>query len=130
MPKNRDNWHAVETYKSLMQFSGGALKFVLLANGGAAIALLSFVGNLYSKGGMPPDIRLAMILFVIGIVLGGVATVTAYMTQLILYNETLGQLNQDGPRSHGFWLWLSIFLICLGVAVFGAGSLVATFALN
>jgi len=42
------DWHKEETYKSLILIGLSALKFVLLANGGAAVAILAFIGKVYS----------------------------------------------------------------------------------
>ncbi len=39
------DWHAEETYKSLMLYGNNAIRYVLLINGGAIIALLTFLGN-------------------------------------------------------------------------------------
>jgi hypothetical protein len=43
-------WHLEETYKALVPLSIEALKILALANGGACVALLTFCGNLASKG--------------------------------------------------------------------------------
>lgn len=48
MEKSENNWHAQETYRSMMEFARGMLRFTFLANGGAIIALLTFLGDLYS----------------------------------------------------------------------------------
>ncbi len=114
--------HLIETYKSLIQLGTFGLKFIQIVNGGAAIALLAYLGNVTKSGGEAPDLVWPMTFFIIGLILGGLATVTAYLTQLHLYNEGLGVV-QSGE--HKLWLWASIGLCVLGLASFAVGSLTA-----
>jgi len=37
-----NNWHLEETYKSLIQISLVVMRFILIANGGAAVALMAY----------------------------------------------------------------------------------------
>lgn len=129
MADKAKDWHDIETYKSLIQYGSTALKFVLLANGGAAIALLSFLGNAYAKYGMAVDMRWPMLCFVGGVLVGGLATITAYLTQFTLYNESQREAPNHKSRSHTLWLYLSLLLVTLGVAAFGIGALSAAWRL-
>lgn len=97
-----DNWHQQETYKSLMLYGNNAVKFVLLVNGGAVIALLTFLGNLVKNNSVSIDMAWPMGCFLVGVMVGGLATITAYMTQLSLYNESIGNTLK---REHTFWLY-------------------------
>ena len=116
------NWHQQETYKSMMSYGSNAVKFVLLVNGGAVIALLTFLGNFAKNNAAPIGMAWPMGCFLFGVVVGGFATITAYMTQLALYNEGIGKtLKYD----HTFWLYLSLILVVVGVLLFGAGSIMA-----
>ena len=65
-----DNQHSIETYKSLIAIAQFGLRFVLLINGGAAIAVLAFVGQLAASVGMP-DVGMALTWYVLGIAIGG-----------------------------------------------------------
>lgn len=112
------DWHREETYKSLVTISNNGIKFVLIINGGAIIALLTFLGNLLNKYGTI-DMSFSFILYVAGIVLAGIAQVTAYITQLKLFNE------YDGSSKHTPWLYLTMILLVLGIASFAIGSLCA-----
>jgi hypothetical protein len=47
-------WHIQETFKGLITLSVEALRIIALVNGGAAVAILTFCGNLASKGSPPP----------------------------------------------------------------------------
>lgn len=103
-------WHQEETYKSLMQYGSMSLKFVMVSNGGAAIGLLSFAGNLIAKQEQAMDIHIPMIIFVLGIVFGGLGMASAYFTQLSLYEENQKAKPQGG---HQRYLWACIILVIL-----------------
>lgn len=124
---SRSDWHQEETYKSLMLYGSSAVKYVLLVNGGSVIALLTFLGNLLNSPGPAPDMRWPLGCFLLGIVFGGIAHLTAYLTQLSLYNEGNGY---TPVKSHMFWLWWTILLVAAGVAVFGVGSFLALLELG
>ncbi len=117
-----DNWHQQETYKSLMLYGNNAVKFVLLVNGGAVIALLTFLGNLVNNDSVSIDMAWPMGCFLAGIVFGGIANLAAYMTQLSLYNEGIGNFLR---RGHTFWLYSSLALVFIGILLFGAGAIMA-----
>ena len=96
--------HVLETYRSLMLYGSTGLKFVLTVNGGAAIAVLTFLGHLVSRGGVAPDLRGPLSMFLIGVITGGLATLTTYLTQLTLFNEAVGRTLPKWQRTHVFWL--------------------------
>jgi len=122
--------HALETYKSLMLYGSTGLKFVLAANGAAAIAVMTFLGHFVAAENSDlPDLRQPLALFVVGVFVGGLAIASAYFTQLNLYNESLAFDDSPRPR-HVMWLRLSMALILLGMSLFAAGSLWAVSILN
>lgn len=57
MASNFQDEHSIETYKSLVQISIAGLKLLALFNGGAAVALLAYLGNIAGKGVAAPDVR-------------------------------------------------------------------------
>lgn len=118
------DWHAEETYKSMIQLSQGALRFGALVNGGAAVALLAMVGDL--AGSEPAlDIRTAMLCFVAGVVLSGLAHACSYLTQLQLYQETAF----GAPQRHTVYLYLAIAFVLGSLALFAFGAWSAATAL-
>ena len=119
---NEDDWHQQETYKSLMLYGNNVVKFVLLVNGGAVIALLTFLGNFLKKSEASIDMAWPMGCYLLGIILGGVANMTAYQTQLALYNEGMGN---NLRLEHTIWLNITIILVTIGIALFGAGSILS-----
>jgi len=114
--------HAIETYKSLIQVALQGLKLLALVNGGAAVALLAYLGNVAGKGAATPDMRVPMISYLIGLTLCGLAFMTSYATQFILHNENIA----DMPRgSHKRLVLLTALLALLSLAAFFVGSLFA-----
>jgi uncharacterized membrane protein YidH (DUF202 family) len=121
------DWHQEETYKSLILFGDNALKFVLLINGGAVIALLTFLGNLLKIDTVSMHMGWPMGCFLTGIIVGGLANITAYYTQLMLFNESVG--NKNGTI-HMTWLYITIAFVVLGVLLFGIGSILTLLELQ
>lgn len=126
-----ENEHAIETYKSLMQYGSAGIRFILAANGAAAIAVMTFLGHFISNGNATvPDMRLPLALFLGGVLAGGVVTITAYFTQLTLYNESIRNRSYTKGVTHVFWLRTSIAVMLLGIIAFAAGAAVAVWRLQ
>jgi len=124
-PESVVEGHQIETYRSLINIGTFALKFLQIVNGGAAIALLAYLGNVTARGRRPPDVVVPMILFIAGLVVAGVTTLTVYITQLTLYNEGLNEL-PDGR--HSTWLNTSIVLAFVSLLCFAVGSVMGALA--
>lgn len=120
-----DGWHTQETYKSLMTYGQGLLRFCFLANGASVVALLTFVGNLSANSGHAPSMKLPMALFVCGVVAAGVAALFAYCVQYTLYNEARSGNQLSRWRSHSWWLRLTLGSITISMSAFAGGSLIA-----
>jgi len=125
-PLNKDQswhkknlWHVEETYKSMIQISMTVMRFILVANGGAAVALLSFAGNLYVKGEIPPNFTNGMFCFIAGVVFGGLTAVFAYMTQLTLFREDMGRKEEN---KHHMWMYAAACCGLFGIVCFGVGA--------
>lgn len=125
MEKSENNWHAQETYRSMMEFGRGMLRFTFLANGGAIIALLTFLGDLYSKNTSVPGMKIPLIAFLSGLLLGGIAAMTTYFTQYMLFNESIKDIDAEGLNSHLVWFRITIFLITLSILAFALGAFMA-----
>jgi hypothetical protein len=98
--------HALETYRSLIQISLAVLKLMALLNGGAAVALLAYLGNIAGKDVTAPDLRFSMGSFLAGRVFCGLAFLASYLTQFWLYNEEVRPGALRGP--HQLWLALGV----------------------
>ena len=110
-----------------MLYGNNVVKFVLLVNGGAVIALLTFLGNFLKTNQVGVDMAWPMGCYLLGIILGGIANMTAYQTQLALYNEGMGNNLKHG---HSTWLIMTIILVTLGIILFGVGSILALIELR
>ena len=114
--------HAVETFKSLVQISLEGLKLLALLNGGAAVALLAYMGNIAGKGLPVPHLFIPMLCYVSGLMFCGLAFLFGYLTQFLLYNESTGQLR---PGSHRSLQIAAVGFSVMSMVAFSAGSLVA-----
>lgn len=117
--------HAIETFKSLIQISLAGLKLLALLNGGAAVALLAYLGNVAGKGLSPADMRLPMGCYLAGLLFCGLAFASSYLTQYWLYNESMEQPVPRIVSRHTSWLWSGMTLALLSLAAFGIGSYLA-----
>ncbi|MBU4232539.1 MAG: hypothetical protein KKD99_01505 [Proteobacteria bacterium] len=73
-----------EMFKSVIQTGQSALKISFIINGGAAVALLAFIGNIWTKMQGPEvvnDLISSLISFGGGVLLGAIATGITYLTQ-------------------------------------------------
>lgn len=127
MPPDIEKEHAIETYKSLIQISVQGLKLLAVLNGGATVALLAYLGNVAGKRMPVPDMRLPMACYVVGLAFCGFAFVASYLTQLVLYNETVGNPVPRWLGRHSRWLWAAIVLVVLSLSAFSIGSIVAAY---
>jgi hypothetical protein len=112
--------HAIETYKSLISISTEGFKALQLLNGGAAIALLAYLGQMAPKH--PTALLHAkrpLGWFIAGLVLSTSIYITSYFTQLQLHNENMGS---KLAGAHKPWLWSSFFLALCSVVMFSVGA--------
>lgn len=111
-----DDW--LETYRSLIVLSSEGFKFCALANGGAAVAVLTYLGNVAAKGAPVPDMRSSMAAFLAGLVLCGFGMVFAYLNQL----SRLNRLARREDPSKDWRLRVAIALVVASLAAFASGS--------
>lgn len=123
-------WHTQETYKSLMEYGTNVLRYCFITNGAAIVALLTFVGNLSSKSGKVPDMRLPAAIFVLGLVFAGAAGLVAYLVQFKLLTEAVSPSDSNGGRVHKRLLWLTLAATVTSMTLFAGGSLVAVSRLH
>ena len=123
MPRDVVTEHWLETYKSLVTLSIEGFKFSALINGGAAVALLAYLGNVSGKITLLPDMRCPMLAFLVGLALCGFAMLSAYLSQLKLLNE-IG-FSEKPVIHHSWFLWGAIGLFAFSLFAFGVGSWLA-----
>jgi len=115
--------HWIETYKSLITLAIEGFKFTALSNGGAAVALLAYLGNVAGKGIAPPDMRAPMLAFLLGLTACGLSMFFAYVTQLRLFNEA--RQSERPLVGHTFPLYVAMLLFFCSLVAFGVGSWLA-----
>ncbi|MEQ1593277.1 MAG: hypothetical protein ABL892_12945 [Thiobacillaceae bacterium] len=108
----------LETYKSLISLSTEGFKFCAFANGGAAVAILAYLGNVVGKNVSVPDMRCAMASFLAGLFFCGVAMLFAYLTQL----TRLNRLSQNKDARKDWRFWVAIILVASSLIAFAFGS--------
>ena len=120
-------WHIKETYKGLITISIEALKALALVNGGAAVAILAYLGNVANVTAHPrlnsvPDMTNALLCFAVGLFTTVCAFIFSYLAQLRLFHEERcrhrGKHFADLP-----WILLviAILLVFTAAAAFGVG---------
>lgn len=73
----------LEMFKSIIQSGQNAIKTMLLLNGGAAIALLAFIGKLSDNNSSAiPDFAYSITAFVIGALAIGITSCLTYLSQI------------------------------------------------
>lgn len=127
--------HALETYKSLIQIGAELSRLCILANGGAAIALLSYLGSVASKEHTVPNMVCPMSFYALGVFVGCLYAVISWFAQFILYQEdrdiinNINSANKDGePRQrppHMYVVFVALFLAIIGIIFFVVGSILA-----
>jgi hypothetical protein len=116
--------HYAETYKSLVTLSTEVFKFCALTNGGAAVAILAYLGNVAGKERPLPDMRCAMAAFLIGLFFCGLSMFFAYLTQLKRLNRLA-----EGRKLQGDWrLTAAMSFVVLSLAAFASGSMIAVWS--
>lgn len=79
------NQSDLELFKSIVTAGQAALKTTILINGGAAVALLAFIGKLYTTQSkeLIPLLAVSLVCYVYGVLCGSLATGFTYLTQFL-----------------------------------------------
>lgn len=106
----------IEMFKSVIEFSKMAVQSAIWINGGAAIALLAFLGQLAKE--QPDKIPIiipAILPFGVGVFLGGVTAGFAYLSQRLYANE-------NSEKAGFSFNVIAIFSGAVSYAAFALGS--------
>ncbi|MBT2118119.1 hypothetical protein KK141_15870 [Dyella sp. LX-66] len=114
----------------MLQISLEGLRFSVLVNGSAAVALLAFLGKDNRAQIALNSVQWSIGFFIAGIALGGIAYVTAYITQLRLYGESALGESQSGFWRHNTFIYTTIGLVLASVLAFAIGAFVGATALQ
>jgi hypothetical protein len=75
---------SLELWRAVITFAQSSLKSALIINGGGAVALLAFIGNIWAKGIAPEavaPITLSIAYFGFGVLAAALGSATTYVTQ-------------------------------------------------
>ncbi|WP_146109220.1 hypothetical protein [Pantoea ananatis] len=122
----------LETFKSVIAVGANACRALMVINGGAAISLLAFLGNIWNKTSTPKAgeaIALSLAIFCFGILASGICATLTYLTQFSFGNAELGN-NKKWQRIGNILNVLACFFGFSSLVAFGAGAYTAFTAMN
>lgn len=108
---------ALEAYRSVIIYGGATLRSAMLINGGAAAALLAFIGNIWTKGieqAAVGSLTKSISFFAFGVLIAAVGTAGSYFTQYC-YSERFG-------RTAVVFHTLTVVFILISFILFGFGA--------
>lgn len=123
---NRE-WQLAHQEKAV-DLSKEGLRTLVLLNGAAAIALLAFIGQIIKDApALVATLACALVVFVAGALLGGLATVAAYITQyLIAESATIKSYKRPSEVLHK----IALALVAAGYLTFIVGAFIAASAIK
>jgi hypothetical protein len=110
-----NNKHAfnVRLFEAVITFSQLTLKSAFLLNGGASIAILTFLGHDQWKYLRVP-LANALLLFVTGVFMSALSTASTYFTQ--------SAYAEHNRRIGNYWRWVTVVLLAVAYLAFGIAS--------
>ena len=115
---NAQQLHAIEMFRSIINYGTVVLKSAILINGGAAVALLAFIGNIWTKGITPTSVvplTSSIAYFSFGVLSATIGTATSYFTQYYYGTEH--------QRAGVVFHYLTVFFVVGSYILFSLGSL-------
>ena len=107
------------------QYAQGAIKAIILVNGGSAVAVLSQMTDLSTL--LPLwSIGLSLVLFVLGVAVGSVCWIVGFVATRYVDRAVLGQ-DPDYTVANR-WMHIGEALTVLGVLLFVSGALLLAIA--
>ncbi|WP_429933152.1 hypothetical protein [Alteromonas sp. 4B03] len=91
---------AIEHFKSVISMAELALKSAILINGGASVALLTFIGNI--KSGDKNFLVYSLCSFAFGVLFGAIGTFLAYLAQNHFMEQINAQIKSQDDEKHKF----------------------------
>jgi|GEM_PF-1794253 len=123
----RNHETALELFKSVIASSQGAIRAALIINGGAAVAMLGFTGQLWKLQGAVghQSVAIALAWFAGGVCSAGITAFFAYFSQLF-YSNKVPWSQRAGVVSHlAALLTGASSFICFGMGAYNAYWLVS-----
>lgn len=114
----------LESFRSTISSGMNAAKSCMLINGGASVALLAFIGNIWNKASLDIAAMLVskgLLFFCSGVALAALCTGFTYLAQSAFTSSELGTKSK-WAKWGGFCNFIAIFSALLSLVVFGFGS--------
>ena len=130
MQQDIDSQKHIETYRSLISISVEIYKTLLLLNGGAIIALLTYIGSKQNPVRIDVAFSLSIYAFIAGVFCVPIAFVFSYLVQMGIYKRFLSP-DQRGNRDKLIDKRFNraIVFTILSIVLFGLGSIDAAYNL-
>lgn len=110
----------MEMFKSVITTGQSALRAAMLLNGGAAVAMLAFVGKLVEHSSSSSSaVATAVFLFAIGALLGAMATGSTYLSQMSYAFDGESRVATVSARLLHV---VTVFLVASSLIVFAYGA--------
>ena len=106
-----------EMFKTIFVYGEHAVRSVLIINGGAAVALLAFIGNILARGvskSLASDYSLPLAYYAFGVLVGSLAMGGSYITQYSYVHF--------GQKWGVVWHWVTATLVVFAYVCFGAAT--------
>jgi len=123
--------HSAVVYQQVNMQGQTAIKAALLINGGAAVAILAFIGTAINNGtdnSLLLKLCFSMVMFIGGVLSVAIASGITYLAGLV--NGVVIDPDRSDKRTLNYWLMLwwilniiAIILVVIGYVLFAAGSL-------
>ncbi len=122
---------SVEMFRSIIAYAATALKSAIFINGGAAVALLAFIGKIWDKNGIPQtaveSIVESLTSFSFGVFFAAVGMVFAYFAQYH-YGKGSGKNAQESLKDGSVFHLLAVVSVLISISLFGFGVHLASSA--
>lgn len=112
---NGQNSQDVEVLKAVFLFGGAALKSAILINGGAAVALLAFMGSIFiGKPDVVKELTCPLMVFTSGVLSAAIASSASYFSQ--------GYYSRKNESAGNFWRRIAIICVVFSYILFAVGT--------
>jgi hypothetical protein len=131
-PAQQNATTAVEAFKALVVIPIEAFKYLALVNGGAAVALLTFMGSRAKENCAYPPVGSALAWFVAGLVICGLGLSAFYMFKLSVFDiykrEHIPPADVQAKIKRGAAVWIlgagGMYVLSLATFAMGCWSAV------
>lgn len=120
----------LETFKTINGISLFGIRFLMILNGGAAAAVVSFASKITAAPAngqsLSKNLQVAVGCYVVGLVLSAVALMLGWLSQIKLFQQWSGSASKEAAPTDTRWLFvMMIGFGFLSIGLFLLGSLEA-----